>query len=1119
MSLNQWWRLALLCLVLCAVCSAFDIDERIQCGRRKLKTIYLIRHGIDAIVGHWPWHATIFHRKGKNLEYACGGSILDQNTILTGTHCGRIVLFVIKDRSGFNHTFHFQRLTAFPGGVINRRHVSVQLGRTKLNDAEDYMQSYDVQEILVHPKFSKQSIAHDISLIKLAGNITMTKYVQPVCIWNLPDKENPIIGKHGTIVGFGLTENDTVSDRLKTAPVSVVEPLQCIESDRGAFGHVLSSEMICAKGQQGVSACNGDSGGGLFFVISGKWFVRGLVSFSPGRENNSQLCDGNKNTVFTDVAQYLGWITQYIDPRVLHDENDAIVDYDEKLKLFNFDTCGDVTTGDYIGVLRRKSLVENDKDCAVTFISHWITIHPSFDLATYANDIALIELLHPIDPKAAEIIPLCLPVTPEIRFKNFDNLFLADGIPVTLLNRTDCRARYTVGRSILESNQFCGEFKEPNADTIEALTDLHGLPLYQVRTRGNKKQKFLRGVTLGHSINASVALAFIDLNDYMDWILYSMRFNGREENEEQQSFFGEMLKEPQWKWDNKWPRTWECGTNDRYSDVLIRDPIFPWVGWLHADRNITIAALSKDAIATLIHSRFALAAAVIMENKQQWYYACQTDECEEFIYEVEVREITIHPNYTEYPRRNDLALIELWPEIGGNHPYVEPICLQWTDTTRIRKPLRIGVLTSTYFLFKQKQLKQENSTSCQRRFLANGYQVDEKDISICTAFADGVEPAVVVPGAPLQAEIVYDGERRHFLRGLSYDLTGRKGSVGPTDVENLYFPRLFTDINPFLDWIAGEVDSVYAERSRLISNVAWNEERLMPDHVHLSALRSTRRRQLFDFKACGADIGQALENTYIDNISWFGLIHRTNDIGKLHKCAVILISDWYGISTASCAVNYTGDVAFTTNETLYRFAVQKVIVHPGYSRGDLNNDIALIQLAESANSLNPLCVPILDEFRTSGYNRSKLATFVSLKPYNIKHGYSNLLSIEPTTNRYVDSINCQIYSNESKPKYERHQTTPSQVNATICIRYNQSSKYTGTETEVEGSPMLSVHDFNGVKIFVLRGISLRNGSMARYASMYYLEIDGFLNWIMDNIDDTLHLNGLPFDLREKLIFN
>uniref|UniRef100_A0A182NVP6 Peptidase S1 domain-containing protein n=1 Tax=Anopheles dirus TaxID=7168 RepID=A0A182NVP6_9DIPT len=129
MSYNQLWKVVLVsCVIIRALGAKFGMDDRIECGRRKLKTVFLIRNGNDAIVGHWPWHATIFHLKGKELEYACGGSILDQNTILTAAHCVTRV-----------------------SGVIHRRHIYVQLGRIELKQEQDYTQSYDVQEILVHP--------------------------------------------------------------------------------------------------------------------------------------------------------------------------------------------------------------------------------------------------------------------------------------------------------------------------------------------------------------------------------------------------------------------------------------------------------------------------------------------------------------------------------------------------------------------------------------------------------------------------------------------------------------------------------------------------------------------------------------------------------------------------------------------------------------------------------------------------------------------------------------------------------------------------------------------------------------------------------------------------------
>uniref|UniRef100_A0A182MYG3 Peptidase S1 domain-containing protein n=1 Tax=Anopheles dirus TaxID=7168 RepID=A0A182MYG3_9DIPT len=140
-------------------------EERLECGRRKLKTAYLIQKDVS----RWLWLVAIFHQKRIAKEYACGGSILDHNTILTGLYT--------YQRYQISNTY--------------QRYVKVQ-------EENAYIQSQDVHEV-----------------------------------------QEGFIGKKGTIVGFGLTENDVVSDQLKQALVSVVDPLECIANYRKVSGPIL----------------------------------------------------------------------------------------------------------------------------------------------------------------------------------------------------------------------------------------------------------------------------------------------------------------------------------------------------------------------------------------------------------------------------------------------------------------------------------------------------------------------------------------------------------------------------------------------------------------------------------------------------------------------------------------------------------------------------------------------------------------------------------------------------------------------------------------------------------------------------------------------------------------
>nr|XP_049461090.1 polyserase-2-like [Anopheles coluzzii] len=152
--------------------------------------------------------------------------------------------------------------------------------------------------------------------------------------------------------------------------------------------------MFCGMGQNGASACNGDSGGGMFFEVGGKWYVRGLVSFTP-LNANTKPCDPRKNTAYTDVAKYLDWIKQYIDQRVLSFENDVLhVDYEEKLRLFNFETCGvkSYSTGNnvlswtlpWLGFVKTPNTI--DARCTITLISDWYAVGPAHCLDNVGSE-------------------------------------------------------------------------------------------------------------------------------------------------------------------------------------------------------------------------------------------------------------------------------------------------------------------------------------------------------------------------------------------------------------------------------------------------------------------------------------------------------------------------------------------------------------------------------------------------------------------------------------------------------------------------------------------------------------------------------------------------------------
>lgn len=58
------------------------------CGRRLVDHEALIVNGYESKEGDWPWHASILHIEiNLNIQYKCGGTLLNSNSILTAAHC------------------------------------------------------------------------------------------------------------------------------------------------------------------------------------------------------------------------------------------------------------------------------------------------------------------------------------------------------------------------------------------------------------------------------------------------------------------------------------------------------------------------------------------------------------------------------------------------------------------------------------------------------------------------------------------------------------------------------------------------------------------------------------------------------------------------------------------------------------------------------------------------------------------------------------------------------------------------------------------------------------------------------------------------------------------------
>lgn len=107
-------------------------------------------------LGDFPHMAAIGYPSDETgVSWKCGGSLVAENFILTAAHC----------------------LTREQPNVV-------RLGQVNLatNGPDETGQDIQIAEIIMHPNYVPRWNYHDIALLRLAQNATMSENVYPACL-------------------------------------------------------------------------------------------------------------------------------------------------------------------------------------------------------------------------------------------------------------------------------------------------------------------------------------------------------------------------------------------------------------------------------------------------------------------------------------------------------------------------------------------------------------------------------------------------------------------------------------------------------------------------------------------------------------------------------------------------------------------------------------------------------------------------------------------------------------------------------------------------------------------------------------------------------------------------
>ncbi|KAM4621615.1 coagulation factor IXa [Polymixia lowei] len=229
--------------------------------------------GEVVIPGEIPWQVALIAQPSGQLF--CGGSILNEQWVVTAAHC------LVEGQGSFN----------------------IRVGEHNIYINEGTEQDHEVLEQYMHPRYDAEvsMYNHDIALLRLKTPINFSTTARPICLG--PKDFTEALVKEGsaaTVSGWGRTRfQGSTAEALQKVEVPFTQRTECKDSSSAR----ITRYMFCAGyHDEAKDSCQGDSGGPHANRFHDTWFLTGIVSWGE------ECAKEGKYGVYTRVSHYYRWI-------------------------------------------------------------------------------------------------------------------------------------------------------------------------------------------------------------------------------------------------------------------------------------------------------------------------------------------------------------------------------------------------------------------------------------------------------------------------------------------------------------------------------------------------------------------------------------------------------------------------------------------------------------------------------------------------------------------------------------------------------------------------------------------------------------------------------------------